>query len=117
MTASLPRTHLGREQHARLGHVATLEHRADSLEHGVDGDVGEKAEPSLIHPDQRNIVWGQGARDVEHRAVAADDDGQIGHFADLLQRHHLEVVTGDMRGRQRIDHDPHARGCRKRRKL
>ena len=100
--------HLGGEQQPRLGDVLAVEDRADGVEHGVERDVGEEAEPALIDADQRHVERRQRARDVEHGAVAADHDGQIGELAGSLQRHDLEVVAGDVRRGDRVEQHAHA---------
>ena len=67
-----------------------------------------KAEPALIHPDQRDVERCQRAGDVEHGAVAADDDRQIGQLAGSLQRHDLEIVARDVRRGDRVEQHAHA---------
>lgn len=44
--------------------------------------IGEKAEPPLVDADQRHAEARQLTGRVEHRSVAAKDDGQIGPLAD-----------------------------------
>jgi len=73
----------------------------------IDRSV-RKAEPPLVDPYQRHVVRRKGAGDVEHGAVAADDDGKFGGTADVFERQHGVIVLADVRGRQRIEHDPHA---------
>ena len=99
---------LGLEQHAVFGHVLAVEDRADRLEHRVERDVGEKAEPALVHADQRDLVRRERARDVEHRAVAAEDDRQIGARAQLFEREHGIRAFADMRRGQPVEHDLNA---------
>ena len=109
--------HLGGEQHARLGDEVTIEHGADGLEHGVDGDVGEETKPPLIDAHQCDVEWGERARDVEHRAVAADDDRQIGDAPDFIQRQNFEVIAYDVSRGERIQQHAHAAALEKARKL
>jgi hypothetical protein len=42
-----------------------------------EGDVGDEAEPALVDADERRAVAGELAGDAEHRAVAAEDDGDV----------------------------------------
>ena len=95
------------QQHAGLDDEFAIEHRADGVEHGVDGNVGEKPEPPLVHAHQSHIVRGERACDVEHGAVAPDDDGEVRLLAEFLQRQHRVGAITDMRRRQLIQQHPH----------
>jgi hypothetical protein len=77
----------GMEQRTRLLDIAAVEHRAQRRLHAGQRNVGQKSQPTLVDADQRNIVRGELARIRQHRAVAADDDGEIDCLTELLGRH------------------------------
>ena len=60
---------------------------------------------SLVHAHQRHIERRERPRDVEHRAVAAEHDGQIGLVPELLQRKPRIAAIPDVAGGEPVDHD------------
>jgi len=93
-------------QHAafKQGAALSLEAAAKNLrqhgQHAFERDVGHETQSSLIDADQRYVKWRQLARNAQHGAVAAHDDGAIGGGADLGRRHgahagkRQEVIQG-----------------------
>ena len=66
------------EQRAALLDVTPSEHGGDRRLHPRDRDVGQEAQSSLVDPDERHVERREAPRDPEHRAVAADDDRDVG---------------------------------------
>ena len=106
------RSTVGGEQRAALLDVAAVEHRAERVLHAGERDVGEEAEPALVDADQRHVERRQLARDRQHRAVAAEHDGEVGGgpsasaIDDRIHRRRwamcaVSVVERDLRGRAR----------------
>ena len=109
--------HRGFEQHPLLGHVLAVEYRGNGLEHGVERNVGQESEPPLIDADQRHVTGRKGARNVEHGAVAADDDGEIGFAAQFVQHQHGIRAIRDVGGRQPVNQHLDAAFFKKAREL
>ncbi len=78
--------HLGFEQRAALLEIASGEDRDHGVLHARERDVGEEAQSSQIDADERHVVRRELARHGEERAVAADDDRDIGLCAQALGR-------------------------------
>ena len=74
------------------------------------GNVGEEAEPALVDADQRNVERRQAPRDREHRAVAAEDDRDVGVRSERLRRRGREV--GEARRARRVGLDHHVVAAR-----
>ena len=93
------------QQRAALLDVAAREHRRERVLHRRERDVGEEAEPALVHADQRDVVAREAPRDGQHRSVAADDDGDVDAGAEVGCRRGR--VTGQRRvgGRFGFEHD------------
>src|SRR5204862_2601406 len=70
------------QQRALFNAVPALEDRADARAHVVVADVGHEPDAALVHADQGHVVAHEVARRGEHRAVAADDDRELGLGAD-----------------------------------
>src|SRR5882672_9585694 len=75
-------SYFGFQQRALLDAVLAIENRADAGAHVVVADVGHETDAALVHADQRHVVAHEIARRGEHRAVAADDDRELGVGAD-----------------------------------
>jgi len=73
----------------------------------VDRDVGEEAKPPLIHTHHRHIEWRESTCNVEHRAVTADDNGEVGHAPRFLQRKDFQMVARNMSRGERIQQHAH----------
>jgi len=69
-----------------------------------------KPSSPLIHADQRHLVQRQGARDVQHGAIAAQHDRQIRHAAYLIQIHGLVGAVLETLGAQAVHHHGQAPG-------
>ena len=85
------------EQHACLGLAAALQGVVHALEHAVGTDVGQEPESSAIDAEHRHVAGGGHAGGVQHGAVAADGDQQVGPARELRLR--------DERDRQRTEID------------
>ena len=72
---------LGVEQRARLRRVIAIEDRAEAGAHVAITDIGHETDAALVHADERHAVAHEIARRGEHRAVAADDHGEVGLLA------------------------------------
>src|SRR5436190_6121981 len=70
------------QQRPLFNAVPALENRADAGAHVVVADVGHETDAALVHADQGHVVAHEIARRGEHRAVAADDDRELGPGAD-----------------------------------
>ncbi|MGZ5163775.1 MAG: hypothetical protein ACXWIT_25125, partial [Burkholderiales bacterium] len=57
----------------------------------------------LVHSDERNVVGCKRARDVEHRAVTAENDCQISARAELFEREDRIGTVSDMGGGEAIE--------------
>src|SRR5207253_664638 len=77
-----PADDLGVEHRAVLDRVLALEDRSDARLHVAVTDVGHEADAPQVDADHRNAVAHEIARRGEQRAVAADDDREIGRSAD-----------------------------------
>src|SRR6266850_1294404 len=84
------------QQRALLDAVLAVENRADAGLHVVVADVGHETDAALVHADERHVMAHETARRGEHRAVAADDDREIGAGADRrrVDAAHAEVGRG-----------------------
>jgi len=80
------------QQKARFGVVAPVENFAQLATRVDARQIGEKAEPPQIDPHQRHRAFGQLARRVQERAVAADHHGQFGFLGDFLESGESEFV-------------------------
>src|SRR5947199_297437 len=85
--------YFGFQQRALLERVFAVEDRADAGAHVVVADVGHETDAALVHADQRHVVAHKIARRGEHRAVAADDDRQLGLGAD---RHIVDAAQAEV---------------------
>src|SRR5436190_3827906 len=70
------------QQRPLFNAVPALEDRADARAHVVVADVGHEPDAALVHADQGHVVAHEITRRGEHRAVAADDDRELGLGAD-----------------------------------
>ncbi len=57
--------------------VPAVEHRREHRLHLRQRHIGEEAQAPLVDADQRHAVGRQLAGDREHRAVAAEHDGEV----------------------------------------
>ena len=78
------------------------------------GNVGEEAEPALVDPDERNVERRQAPRDREHRAVAAEDDRDVGVRPEIRRRRRREIGQPRRARRVGLDHHVVAAGDEKR---
>ena len=67
-----------REQHAALGAAAARERVVDALQHLLRAHVGQETEPAAVDAEHRHVRHGGHARGMQHGAVAADRDDQVG---------------------------------------
>jgi len=97
--------HAAFEQGAAFGLEAAAENLRQHGQHALERDIGHEAQAPLIDTDQGNIEWRQLARNAQHGAVAAHDDGAIGGGADLGRRHgaHAGKRQVQMHGRLRLE--------------
>ena len=84
----------------------TVEDGADGFEHRAHRQIRQESESSLIDADQRHIKGRKGARDVEHGAVAADDDGKVGFAAGFFKWQDGMPALADVGGGERIQQYP-----------
>src|SRR5712691_9264756 len=84
------------DQGALLDAVLAVENRADAGAHVVVADVGHETDAALVHADERHVVTHEIARRGEYRAVAADDDRELGIGADrrIVDAAQAEVGRG-----------------------
>jgi len=68
----------GGKQRTLVHGVAPGQHAVHILEHGSRADVGEKAQPAAVDPQQRHRMSRHQARGIQQGAVAADGHDQIG---------------------------------------
>jgi hypothetical protein len=67
------------------------EHRGEDFLHARDRNVREEAQAALVDPDERNFERRQAPRDREHRAVAAEDDRDVGLYPEIRCRRRREI--------------------------
>ena len=96
---------LGGEQQTRFRLVVAIEDAADGVGHVVGRNVGEKAEATEVDADERHAVRRQVTRDVQQRAIAADDHGQIDVFTDGVERLGRREIRAQQGGGALFEHD------------
>ena len=101
----------GSEQGASFLDVSAVEHRAERRLHPGQRDVGQKSQAALVDTDQRDVVRGELARIRQHRAVASDDDCEIGGRPEASGRNRRNAGgRREARGVRLEDHRMSARG-------
>jgi hypothetical protein len=90
------------EQHPRFRKATAFERVVDALEHAVGSDVGEEPEAAAIDAEDRHRAGGCHPRRVQHRAVTAHGNEQVGaarKFALGYERHRqqseIDLDAGD----------------------
>ena len=71
--------------------MAACQHRGEDFLHARDRNVREEAEPALVDPDERHIERRQAPRDREHRAVATEDNRNVGVRPEIRCRRRREI--------------------------
>ncbi len=82
-----------RQQHASLGPAAAAERVVHALQHLLRSHVGKEAEPATVDAEDRDVGHRGHARRVQHRAVAADCDDQVGVVGQLGLEHGVDAIA------------------------
>ena len=83
------------QQAAVFGLVIALQHGQKHILVTLNGNVGDKAQSTLVNADQRQGVTGHLAADTQHGAIAPDDQAQVTFLADAA--HVQRGVMGQTR--------------------
>ncbi len=94
-----------REQGASLLDVMALEHVGQRRRHAGERDVRQESQPALVHADQGNVEGRELSTESQHRAVAADDDREVGMLAKFGCRDGCGTCNGCILGRLGVQHD------------
>jgi hypothetical protein len=102
--------------------LLALERAGEQLRHDLlhvrERDVGDEAEPPVVDADQRRTVGRKLPPDAEHRAVAAEHDGDVRARADLGGLQRGVAGSADLVGGLSLEHHVEAElrdGLRERR--
>jgi hypothetical protein len=82
---------LGRQHEAGLLDVVPREDPCEGVDRILATDIREESEPSLIHTHERNTVFRQTPRRIEHGSVAAEHHRKVGVLADLFVRRNRKI--------------------------
>ena len=98
------------QEGATFGGVATFQHVIHAVAHFLRADVGQEAESTAVHAEQRDGRIGGQSRGIQHGAVATDCHDQVGLGGKAVFRDLLDRTGAERQVCGRIDQDAASSG-------